>query len=265
MIKKTLIASALMVFTTFSFAEQLPHSRGADNRIQSVNYNPDDVVRINARVGIATHIVLNPDEEYQTHAFGDSEAWNLAGFNNNIFIKPKVINGATNLVVITNKRTYNFVVDDTKKNTYQVKFNYPDEVRKKAELLAKANDKNFELNQLKNRFVNKTINLAYKMKGTSSIAPINVWDDGSFTYFKYGNNVDLPSIYVINDDGKEGLYNSTVIGVNNNIIMVHGISQKWRTRIGESALDFYNMALNKTGNDMDTGTIFNDVIREVQQ
>lgn len=49
-----------------------------DYRIKSVVYNPVNVVKIDAIAGVATHIVVAPDETYITHAFGDSESWTFA-------------------------------------------------------------------------------------------------------------------------------------------------------------------------------------------
>lgn len=268
MMTKKLLLSGLIAVGSLSsipvYAESNPISRGADQRVQVVRYNPDDVVKINAKAGVATHIILNKDESYQTHAFGDADAWTLAAFNNSVFIKPKLQNGSTNLVVVTDRRIYNFFVDYTKKDTFEVKFIFPDEEKARADALARVSNTDYELNQLKNRFVNKKINLAYKMRGNASVAPINVWDDGTFTYFKFGNNTDLPAIYNVDDEDKESLFNRTTMGKTNNVIMLHGISQKWRLRIGDAALDVHNDAFNKIGNDMESGTVTDKVIRVVK-
>ncbi|MEO4090765.1 TrbG/VirB9 family P-type conjugative transfer protein [Acinetobacter pittii] len=259
--KKTIISATLCVASALAInlahAEVSPRGAGGDTRIMTVSYDPNEVVLIKAKAGIATNIVLNPDETYQTHAFGDSAAWFFSNFGNNIFIKPKVVDGSTNLTVVTDRRTYNFYIQYTKKyETFQVKFTYPEQVALKA-------DKKALENKLNNRFDGKVINLAYYMKGSYAVKPINTWDDGSFTYFKFGNNTDLPAIYAVDDKGNESLYNRTVLGANNNVIMLHGISKKWRLRIGNSALDVQNMAFNEAGNDMSSGTINNSVERVV--
>lgn len=248
---------ASMVGVNSAYAEINPRSAGGDSRIMKVDYDPNEVVKIKAKAGIATNIVLNPDENYQTHAFGDSAAWLFSNFANNIFIKPKVQNGSTNLVVVTDRRTYNMYIEYTKNSqTYQVRFTYPEERALKA-------DKKAVENKLNNRFEGKVINLAYYMRGSYTVKPINVWDDGSFTYFKFGNNVDLPAIYAVDDKDKESLYNRTVLGANNDVIMLHGINKKWRLRIGNSALDVQNMAFNEEGNDMSSGTISEGVQRSI--
>lgn len=263
MINKNKIFFATLVsficLSTTTNAEILPISAGGDSRIKVVTYDPTEVVKIKAKAGVATHIILNNDENYQIHAFGDSDAWAFSNFSNNIFIKPKVENGSTNLVIITDRRNYNLYLEYTKNSqTYQVKFNYPEQI------VAKNNKKILE-NNLNNRFEGKVINFAYYMRGSYTVKPINVWDDGTFTYFKFGNNIDLPAIYSVDnkDKNKESLYNRTVLGADNNIIMLHGISKNWRLRSGNSALDIQNVAFNEIGNDTSSGTISKEVERSV--
>lgn len=261
MIKKLLLATFISGLSFATFAESTPVSKGVDGRIQSIQYNPNDVVKIYAKAGIATHIVLNSDETYQTHAFGDSDAWLFTKSGNHIFIKPKVVNGSTNLVVVTDRRVYNFYIQYSNKDTFQVQFTYPEQIAEKA----RQKDAENLLASFKTRFEGKRINLAYKMKGSSVVAPTNIWDDGTFTYFKFGNNTDLPAIYALDSKGDESLYNRTVFGNKNDIIMVHGISPKWRLRIGAYALDINNDALNSVGNDMESGTVSEQIEREVKE
>lgn len=260
MIKKLLLASLLGASTFNVMAESVPVSRGVDSRIQSINYNPNDVVKIYAKAGVATHIILNDDEVYQTHAFGDSDAWLFTNVGNHVFIKPKVENGTTNLAIVTDRRVYNFLVKYSKKDTFQVKFTYPEQIAERN----RQKDAQIKLDSFKTRFEGKRINLAYKMKGSPVIAPMNVWDDGTFTYFKFGNNTDLPAIYTLGKDDQESLYNRTVFGQSNNVVMVHGISPKWRLRIGAYALDVVNDALNQVGNDVSSGTVSPEIERVIK-
>lgn len=260
MIKKLLLASLIGASSLNVMAESVPVSRGVDSRIQAINYNPNDVVKIYAKAGVATHIILNSDETYQTHAFGDSDAWLFNNVGNHIFIKPKVENGSTNLAIVTDRRVYNFFVQYSKKETFQVKFTYPEEIAERN----RQKDAQIMLASFKTRFEGKRINLAYKMKGSPVIAPINVWDDGTFTYFKFGNNTDLPAIYALGKEDKESLYNRTVFGQTNNVVMVHGVSPKWRLRIGAYALDVINDALNQEGNDMSSGTVSDEIERIIK-
>jgi type IV secretion system protein VirB9 len=263
--KKIILAAAVALsFGQAALASSIPVSLGADSRVQAVSYNANDVVMIHTRAGVVTDIILEPDEVYLTHAFGDATAWHFSTYGNHVFIKPAVVNGDTNLVLVTNKRTYNFsiIYSATPENTvYQVKFTYPDTIKKNAELAK-------ESSLLDNTYKGKMFNLSYEMSGDKTIAPINVWDDGTFTYFKFAGNTDLPAIYTVlatdsNGDGNEAIVNRTVTGSSNNIIVMHKVNPKWRLRLGNSVLDVFNKNMNWRGVDNTTGTISPDVKRVI--
>lgn len=78
--KKQLIAGLILVSLGLSgqaLALEVGKGSPYDYRIKSVVYNPVDVVRIDSVAGVATHIVVAPDESYVTHAFGDSNSYAL--------------------------------------------------------------------------------------------------------------------------------------------------------------------------------------------
>src|SRR5512140_1459840 len=103
---------------------------GADGRIRYVSYDPDVVVRIDAVVGIVTHIVLEPGENYVTHAFGDGKAWDFAAKANHCFLKAVATNADSNLTIVTDRRSYHFSLrllgDPGAVPTFEISFRYPD-------------------------------------------------------------------------------------------------------------------------------------------
>jgi len=253
-------------------AADIPISIGSDQRVTTVAYKDDDVVELVVKPGIATHIVLQEGEEHEAHAFGDSEAWHFSSYKNNLFIKPALPMGTTNLSVITNKRTYVFKVNFISEGSdltdmYQVKFLYPNEINK-AEVEA-SNKAEIEdrLNSSKSQ---KLFNLNYTMKGDKTVAPINVWDDGTFTYFKFAGNTDMPAIYSValdgsSADGQETLVNKTIEGSGNNIAVMHKVNHLWRLRLGREVLDIRNDSANWNGTLNTSGTIANDVVRVAKE
>lgn len=257
--KNYILPLVIGLTTLNAHAESIPVSQGADNRIKQVVYQSNEVFLIQAKPGIATNIVLEPDEVYLNHAFGDSEAWTFAYYGNNVFVKPKMPNGDTNLVLITNKRTYNFYLHYNQSNSvYQVKFIYPDTERKKVE-------ENRKTALLDNAFKGKNYNLSYDAKGDQSLMPVNVWDDGKFTYFKFSGNTDLPAIYAVikTEEGTEALVNRTVMGKSNNIIVMHKVNPEWRLRLGNAVLNIYNKNMNWIGIENTTGTVSDQVERKI--
>ena len=97
-----------IVHPTPMLALHHPHKSGFDSRIRYTPYNAHDVVQLNTTIGIVTHIVLEDGEQYLTHAFGDGEAYAFMVKKNHLFLKPKGENADTNLVVVTDRRSYHF-------------------------------------------------------------------------------------------------------------------------------------------------------------
>lgn len=183
-----------------------PKQAGIDARIRYVVYNPTDVVQLDGVIGIATHIVLEPGETYLTHAFGDAEAWSFAIEQNHVFLKPRADHADTNLVIVTDRRSYNFKLNyrptRSAAATYELAFRYPQTTAQGRSAAAEkaAADAAFKAQRGKN-------NLNYTMSGDYSLAPVNAWDNGEFTYFKFPGNRDIPAIYMVDADGKESIVN----------------------------------------------------------
>ncbi|MBS4945196.1 MAG: TrbG/VirB9 family P-type conjugative transfer protein, partial [Neisseria mucosa] len=75
-----------------SGAVSVPKGSAKDGRIQTVVYNPDDVIHVHARIGEAVLIQLEDGElltgDTSGLGMGDTEAWNLAVRGNNLYMKP---------------------------------------------------------------------------------------------------------------------------------------------------------------------------------
>ena len=154
-----LTALLLMGFLpAVSGAVSVPKGSAKDGRIQTVMYNPDDVIHIHARIGEAVLIQLE-DGELLTGdptsglGMGDAAAWDLAARGNNLYMKPVASAPATNMLITTNKkRTYAFDLSLTgKKNgkyvqkpTYILRFVYPDTAAYKARAEAQKQAKALE-------------------------------------------------------------------------------------------------------------------------
>lgn len=227
-----------------------------DYRIKSVVYNPLDTVQLNAVLGIQIHITVGKDEKYVTHAFGDTKAWQFTHSGNNFFIRPTADLSDTNLTIVTDRHTYNILLHfigyytkqgpdgqpvrafinspwSMKQATIELNYQYPNEEAAKARaLVSKA-----RLREAMGRAdPNATFNIDYQMSAdptSVSIAPVNVWDDFRFTYFKFAANAELPEIFVISSDGKEGTVNTHVEGADHNIIVAETTAKEWRVRYGQ--------------------------------
>lgn len=255
-----------------SGAVSIPKGSAKDGRIQTVMYNPDDVIHIHARIGEAVLIQLE-DGELLTGdptsglGMGDAAAWNLAARGNNLYMKPVASAPATNMLITTNKkRTYAFDLSLTgKKNgkyvqklTYVLRFVYPDTAAYKARAEAQKQAKALEKLKLAGHRSNAWHNYNYWGKGDKTLAPTAAYDNGRFTYFSFDNGRELPLIYKVMDDGSEMLLNSHVDG---DTVVIHETAKRFVFRLGKSVLGLENRSFNERGTFNRSGTSSQDVVR----
>ena len=263
---KRLILPPLAVFLfpallsgSIAYAASIPNHAHQDSRIQYVDYDPDNVVKIRAKIGHTVTVQLDKSEDAEKGvvAMGDAQAWNMAVKQNNLIFKPTATSPATNLTVITDKRTYVFDLSltgcvrgkkkrcvDIQQPTYLLRFHYPTEEEKARRKRVAQQER--ALNMMVKFGLSKEtakLNYLYYGKGDKAIAPSAIWDDGRFTYIQYADNRDLPAVYKINPDGSEMLVNSHM---EEDVIVVHETAPKLVIRLGESVLGVENKGY-KTG------------------
>ena len=271
--KKFLIPPLAAFLCLYSFSGSLsaaitPNGTDKDSRIQYVEYDMDNVVKIRAKVGYTVTVQLDPTEnaEQGVVVSGNKQGWAMETKGNNLIFKPAAEKGLnTNLTVITNKRTYVFDLalagcsynKQGKKvcspPTYLLRFTYPEE-KAKAELLkARQQARAFQLKLKYGLDGAKTpLNYVYYGKGDKKIAPTAVWDDNNFTFIQYADNRDLPAVYKINPDGTEMLVNTHI---EDDTLIIHETAEQFVLRLGNSVLGIRNGAY-KTGkfNRLNTNT-----------
>ena len=227
-----------------------------DSRIRSVVYKSRDVVQIYGHYGFTTSIKFHPTEQIETVSIGDSEAWQVVvpGQPNLLFVKPLEENADTNMTVVTNKRIYNFMLFGRQALTFQgenltfhVEFQYPDEeaalVAFQADQAAREATEAAEARA--ERVVSSAVapedwNFAYNYAGSDAIRPQRVFDDGTFTYFRFPDVVDTPAIFSVDADGAEALVNYNVKG---DYIVVEELAAQFTLRDGDLATCIFNESL----------------------
>lgn len=268
--KKTLTASfiASTFFACNVFALDIPTRSEHDPRIQYVNYNAGDVVQVNAQPGIGTRIVFDESEKIISVHSGFSSAWQNERVGNMLIIKPITIRAgettfkptkkdwATNMIVTTNKRLYDFdlrlVADHNKtnKNTlhraaYRVQFRYPEQERKAKQTAIKQSEI-----QEKLAYAVKPENDAYFMKvgeNSQRIAPTEAFDDGRFTYLRFPGNYDMPAVFVFDENGDESLVNTHIDPKRKDTLVVHRIAKTFVLRFGKKIVGVYNQGYDAHG------------------
>jgi len=233
-------------------AERAPREGPQDPRIRTIVYSPRDVVRVDGTYGYHTVVELGPDERIDGLFIGDKLAWEATqtAAGNRIVLKPLEDNATTNLTVVTDRRTYSFALRASrsrgkKQMTWRLRFEYPEEeaARRQREIqraeLRRASLVNPEAPRNPG-----TWNFDYSYAGSKQFVPVQLFDDGLFTYFKFDEREDLPAIFTVDEDGHEALVNSRVSG---EYLVVHQVAKRFRLRNRNARTCIFNEAYPRAG------------------
>jgi type IV secretion system protein VirB9 len=189
-----------------------------DPRIQSIDYYPDQVVRLQAATGYQLTIELAPDERVENVALGDSGAWQVSADKrgNHLFLKSVRSGVDTNMVVLTDNHSYSFdlvsLSEPGPSTPYIVRFRYP------SQPLSAPADASIPEAQLGR----------YKLRGNRQLQPAGMHDDGIHTYVEWPVDRALPAIYAVDGKGRESLVNGMV---RDNRIVIDSVQRKLVFRI----------------------------------
>lgn len=104
-------------------------SFSSNQLVKKVVYDQEQIVDVIGSYGYQSTIEFAPDEQIKLRTLGDAIAWQIIPKGHRVFVKPLEINAATNMTIVTNKRTYLFRLTSTDKPhemTFMVRFIYPD-------------------------------------------------------------------------------------------------------------------------------------------
>lgn len=254
----------LLTTTSTAFTLETPKGGRFDSRVKFINYNPAEVVKLVGHYGYSTHIKFSSDEIVDKIAMGDSKAWSVAPVRNHIFIKPIGDDPNTNMIVVTNLRTYNFVLSVSaskklKNMFFQINFKYPKQQKK-------VDQKKLKQQKIKNSLNKKKYikNWNYWMRGKGSIAPSSVYDDGRFTYLTFPANIEMPAVYYVGAGCKESLVNTSINSLRPNTIIVHRVSKKLVLKNGVNKAVIFNKSFKINNIYERTGTTSEKVKRVIK-
>jgi type IV secretion system protein VirB9 len=224
------LAAALLLVPASAFA--------ADNRIQTVAYDPDDVVKIVGRPGVQSTIEFASDERIENVAVGNSASWQITPNRraSALFLKPLARATSTNMTVITDQRVYMFDLvarASASAPVYALRFRYPNEKLKPAQP-ARLEEAALPTTS----FTPAQLNFGWRMKGHKRLLPDRVFDDGASLYLSWTGDIPLPAILTLASDGREGPINYRTAGdyividaVPANLVLRQGkmMARLWRT------------------------------------
>jgi type IV secretion system protein VirB9 len=270
--KRLWIALVFALLAPLAAALETPQRSEFDARIRYIDYNPDEVVRINALTGAATTIVFDTAERVTDDVSGFADAWDMMASDNYFYLKPKAAAADTNLFIRTNRRFYAFQLHHEESDsfrprwhdnlTFVIRFRYPQDVaNREAAALERA-----ALDAQKN-ILPEPRNWKYTMhvgKNSEEIAPAMAYDDGRFTYLKFPNNRDFPTVFMVNAHGKESIINSHIDPIRKDVLVIQRVAKQFVLRLGDSVVGIYNEAFDVDGTPTPTGSTVPNMQRDVK-
>jgi type IV secretion system protein VirB9 len=233
-----ILSAALLFAATPSEGALVPRPGSGDPRIFVVDYDPAQVVELNATMGYQTFIEFSPDEHIENVAVGDATGWQITPNRaaNLLFIKPMGEVPTTNMTVVTNYRHYAFELNvrphapsGDKKIVYTLRFEYPEvavatvSATKHAEAQAPA--------------MPKVVNSAYSYDGSTKIVPERIFDDGHATYFQFREGESYPAVFSLDAEKNEVVVNSYM---RDGFVVADTVARGFVLRQGNEVTHVYN-------------------------
>lgn len=241
----SVVAIALTFLVGYAHAELIATPLTGDTRLVQFVYDEDNTFLVLSKPKAVTHLQFAADETLQSVASGDTAQWELTPTKNrkNLFIKPKFEGIETSMTVITDKRTYQFVLRSTadgKKWYQRVSWMYSSSLvlEQDAVLESQINmpmsgglpepvqssgirqrQPTFNLPPLNPSAGSSSglnpasLRFNYKVEGDAEFKPTQVFDDGKFTFLRMPQDVqELPALFSVIEGQDYALVNYTVDG-----------------------------------------------------
>lgn len=217
--KPVFLSLALALIAGPALAEYVPRSGPNDSRVRLATYREGEVYRLNVSLTHVTSIEFGQGETIRSIIAGDTEGFQLDGVPGGraFAVKPNARGIYTNITVYTNRRSYYFNVQEASSPTfYVVQFQYPEDNVRAVNAVAQ-----------------QAPNYNYAASSRTAFSPVSVWDDGTFTYFRFAANAPVPAIFR-STNGRERTVNSQQ--VENGLMRVSGVSGQWVLRLGDEVV-----------------------------
>ena len=202
--------------------------------VQEYPYAPDSIYQVRTGLGITTQIELSANEKVVDFSTGFSNGWDLTRRDNVFYLKPKNVDVDTNMVIRTQTHSYIFelrvvatdwkVLDQAKQAgvQYKITVRYPNDT----EFASRSADVGAPLETTLDAHRHYNFDYDFSTRTRQRwLIPVNVYDDGQFTYVRMSDLTDMPSgdfpaVFARErKDAEDFVVNTTV---ENNTIVVHG-------------------------------------------
>ncbi len=192
--------------TVVNYTQDAKNAQG--NSTMVFRYQPNHLYKIYCRPGFITDLSLHKGESVNFVGGGDTSAWAINSTTvdgvPHVYIKPVVETSTTNIIITTNKRSYQLIVNTSDWYNPMVRWTYNDEDMAEA-LARKKKDEATIMGTMSAKSVSD-LHFDYTIKGSSSNKPSMVFDDGEKTIIKYNRKLPdkAPAIF-IREHGRSGV------------------------------------------------------------
>ncbi|WFW29604.1 MAG: P-type conjugative transfer protein VirB9 [Wolbachia endosymbiont of Menacanthus eurysternus] len=263
---KILLIFIILLHSNLTVSFDYSKFSSVDKRIKTFVYNPNEIFEVVFSQGYYSYIEFAEGEKIKNIAIGDASSWNISPYDNKLLIMPFEVSGRTNMIITTTKkRSYIFDLiskpnsdkysdSNTEKidsNHYRekdifyvVRFHYPreeDELDIDDEVLMLTQTQYFTSKPESLIQKNDTqYNYVYIDNGVDiSMIPIELFDDGYLTYFKFIDNDKIPQIFA--GEGKIKLPCRRLLF--DGYIVIKGVHKRLFMRYEDNEVEIINKSL----------------------
>ena len=208
---------------------------GPASQVDVYDYVADGVYPVRTALGITTQLELDPAEEILDFSTGFSSGWDLSRRGNVFYLRPRGVDVDTNMLVRTQTHSYIFelkvvatdwtTLEQVRRAgvQYKLAFRYPADASFAVPDEA-AVDPGQDISLEKGRHYHFDYDAATR-RAPPWLVPVNVYDDGRFTYLRMGGQAALPTgtfpaVFARRTrDGEDFAVNTTV---EEGVLVVHG-------------------------------------------
>jgi len=199
-----------------------PQSEGFVNAVQVYPFSDNALYRLYASPQQVSDIALQAGETLSAISAGDTVRWavgDTASGNGparqvHVLVKPFAAGLTTNLVILTNRRTYHLELQSTDRTAMAaVAWNYPQD-----SLITASNDPTTAAatDTIDTGLSIENLHFRYTITGDNPPwRPLRAFDDGNKVYIEFPERIDqgeAPPLFVVGEDGSSDLVNYRVRG-----------------------------------------------------
>jgi len=199
-----------------------PQAQGFVNAVQVFPFSDGAIYQVYTAPGAVTDIALQPSENLVAVAAGDTVRWVIgdttsgtgADKRTHILVKPFTSGLATNLVVMTDRRSYHLQLTATSRSAMAaLSWTYPAD---QLIALRRAADQAAAAAPISEGLAVDSLHFNYAITGDAAAwRPLRAFDDGRQTFVEFPASIavgDAPPLFVVGPTGEAELVNYRVRG-----------------------------------------------------